>query len=72
MQGPRIAFPRIAFSSSDVTLSLFIAVQSNPPYAGDGLSHKRVLVYVPPPHVTEQVVQSPHSDQCPLTNLKGR
>ena len=31
-------------SSSDVTLSPFSAVQLSPPYAGAGLSHKRVLV----------------------------
>ena len=59
-------------SSSNVTLSPLVAVQFNPPCSGAGLSHKRVLMLVPFPHVREQSVQLPHSDQFPFTNIKMR
>ena len=41
-----------------------------PPNDGAGLSHTRVLVWLPPPQGTEQLFQVLHSPQFPLTKFK--
>ena len=43
------------------------AVQSEPPYAGMGLSQDRVLLCTPPPQVTGHSPQSLNEPQPPLT-----
>ena len=45
-------------------------VQTVPPFDGLGLLHCRVLVIVPPPHVTPQEVQLDQPPQLPLTMNK--
>lgn len=41
----------------------------NPPLDGGGLVQVRVLVWVPPPHVTVQEPQALQSDQPPSTEI---
>lgn len=45
-----------------VTVAVLEPLQSDPPYAGDGLLQLLVLVIIPLPHVTEhdEFLQSPH------------
>ena len=45
--------------------------QVSPPFDGTGLSHTLVLVFIPPPQVTEQEAQLPHGPQFPLTANKN-
>ena len=51
---------------SPVTVVSFEAVQFDPPYAGGGLEHVRVLSCIPPPQVFEHF-QDCHELQEPLT-----
>ena len=43
---------------------------SAPPFSGAGLSQVRVLLWLPPPHVAEQVSHFPHRDHLPSTSRK--
>ena len=43
---------------------------SLPPFIGSGLSHSRLRIWLPEPHVTGQVDQSPHAPQPPSTDKK--
>ena len=44
---------------------------SAPPFSGAGLSQVRVLLWVPPSHVAEQVPHLPHRDHLPSTAWKN-
>ena len=57
----------VSIISSPVTVVSFEAVQFDPPYAGGGLEHVRVLSCIPPPQVFEHCVQDCHEFQEPLT-----
>ena len=48
-------------------LSELLPTQSRPPPDGGGLLHARVLLWMPPPQVCVQVLQSPHWPQLPFT-----
>ena len=47
--------------------SLKLSVQSDPPFAGAGLSHDRILVLVPVPHSLEHELHLDQSPTPPLT-----
>ena len=51
-----------------LSLSLAFPIHLLPPYWGRGLLHSRVLVLIPPPHVTEQVAHGDQGPQPPSTN----
>ena len=57
----------VSIIPSSVTVVSFEAVQFDPPYAGGGLEHVRVLSCIPPPQVFEHCVQDCHELQEPLT-----
>ena len=57
----------VSIIPSPVTVVSFEVVQFNPPYAGGGLEHVRVLSCIPPPQVFEHCVQDCHELQEPLT-----
>ena len=42
--------------------------QSLPSFLGSGLSHSRLRIWLPEPHVTGQVDQSPHAPHPPSTD----
>ena len=48
-------------------ISLALPVQLWPPFEGGGLSHCRVRVWFPAPHVSEQVPNALHCPQTPST-----
>ena len=48
-----------------VAVSLLVALQFLPPYAGSGLVHVLVLVWFPPPQVKLQEPQADQSVQLP-------
>ena len=50
--------------------SVLSPTQSAPPLAGAGLSHIRILFWVPCQHVTEQVPQFDQMDQTPSTDTE--
>ena len=57
-------------SSLQSESSMLFPSQVQPPFEGGGSSHVLLLVLIPDPHVTLQVLYAPHDVHTPLTVIE--
>ena len=65
----KIVYPDEHVREVQVWDAVAFPVHAAPPFAGAGLSHRRVRDWVPPPHVLLQVPQVDHAPHFPLTEM---